>query len=61
MGTGGTILTRRSIMSARLAVDAALDRRGRVLSVSYGQVVTSSDSDDKTCDFGQKAVPCVAP
>lgn len=59
VGTGGTIRIRRSIMSARLPGAAPSGRRSRSGTTSFGQVVTSSEADDKTCYFNQKAVLCV--
>jgi hypothetical protein len=59
VGTGGTVLVRRSIMSARLPGVVPPTRRSRQGFTNYGQVVTSSEADDKTCFFNQEAVLCV--
>lgn len=56
---GGTIDIRRSIMSARLPGDQLSTGRRRRAPTSFGQVVTSVDSDNKTCFFNYKAVFCV--
>ncbi len=58
---GGTIDIRRSIMSARLAGNELATGRKRKASTSYGQVVTSVDTDNKTCYANIKAVLCVEP
>lgn len=60
VGTGATLLIRRSVLRARLPeVEGPAGRPARL--VSYGRVVTSGadESDDKTCYFNQKAVLCV--
>ncbi|RYB07101.1 hypothetical protein [Lichenibacterium ramalinae] len=59
VGAGGTVLVRRSVMSARLPGVMAPTRRSRSGFTNYGQVVTSSEVDDKTCFFNQTAVLCV--
>ena len=55
------IRIRRSVMSGRFVVRGSRDGRLRRIGVSYGQVVTSTDSDDKTCYFNQKATLCIDP
>ena len=59
VGPYGTILIRGSAMSVQIAGPHAMTRRYRRRHVSLGQVVTSDDSDEKTCYFGQKATLCV--
>lgn len=59
VGAEDAIRISRSFMSGRFLVRGARDGRLRRIGVSYGQVVTSSDSDDKTCYFNQKATLCV--
>jgi hypothetical protein len=56
---GSTIRIRRTMMSARFAATSQAPRRR--LTVSYGKVVVSDKTDDKTCYFNQKAVLCVEP
>ncbi len=58
---GGTIVIRRSVMSARLAADPGAPRPGRARLSRYGQVTTSNGAGDKTCYFNQRAVLCVEP
>ena len=59
VGTGGTIRIRRSLMSASLPGGGTPPGRRRAGTTSFGRVVTSSEGDDKTCYFNQKAVLCV--
>ena len=61
VGAEGVVRVRRSIMSGRFLVQRPSDGRLRRITVRYGQVVTSTDSDDKTCYFNQKATLCVDP
>lgn len=61
VGREDVVRIRRSIMSGRFLVRRPSDGRLRRVGVSYGQVVTSTDSDDKTCYFNQKATLCVDP
>ncbi len=56
---GGTIDIRRSIMSTRFVGNQLSTGRKRQASTLFGQVVTSVDSDNKTCFFNYKAVLCV--
>jgi hypothetical protein len=58
---GDAIRIRRSIMSGRLMARRPGDGRLRRVPVSYGLVVTSNDSDEKTCYFNQKATLCLDP
>ena len=58
VGTGGTILIRRQTMRVALPGDGLSGRR-HPATISYGQVIRSNDSDDKTCYFNQRAVLCV--
>ena len=58
---GGTIDVRRSIMSTRFIGDQPTMKRRRTASRSYGQVVTSVDTDTKTCYANSEAVLCVEP
>ena len=61
VGTGGTILIRRQTMRVAFPADGTAGPRRHGRSTSYGQVITSGDSDDKTCYFNQRAVLCVEP
>jgi hypothetical protein len=56
---GSVIRIRRTTMTARFAADPQAPRRG--VTASYGKVVVSDNTDDKTCYFNQKAVLCVEP
>ena len=61
VGDADLVRIRRSTMSGRFLVRRPSDGRLRRTTVSYGQVVTSTDSDDKTCYFNQKATLCFDP
>ncbi len=61
VGGEDTIRIRRSTMSGRFVARRPSDGRLRRVFVSYGQVVVSNDSDEKTCYFNQKATLCVDP
>ena len=56
---GGRIDIRRSVMSARLGGDQLSTGRKRQAATSFGQIVVSVDSDNKTCFFNYKSVLCV--
>ena len=58
---GGDVTVRRSVMSARLLGNPRLDGTRRLFRRSFGQVVASGDSDDKTCFFNREATLCVDP
>ena len=62
VGTGGTILIRRRTLRVALpGDDLSGRRRRRPATVSYGEVVTSGEADDKICYFNQRAVLCIEP
>ena len=61
VGNGGTVVIRRQTMRVALARDGLAGRRRHVRPTSYGEVITSGESDDKTCYFNQRAVLCVEP
>ena len=58
---GDVVRIRRSTMSGRFIVRRRGDPRLHRIAVSYGQIVASDDSDDKTCYFNQKATLCIDP
>ena len=57
---GSTVRIRSMIMSASPAADPAMAGRRRK-ATSFGMVVRSDSTDDKTCYFNQKAVFCIEP
>ena len=48
-------------MSGRFVARRSSDGRLSRVFASYGSVVVSDDSDDKTCYFNQRATLCVDP
>ncbi len=61
VGGEDTIRIRRGVMSGRFVARRPSDGRLRRVVASYGPVVVSNDSDDKTCYFNEKATLCVDP
>ena len=58
---GDTIRVRRSTMSARFAPRGPAEARRRRDVVSYGRIIASGGSGDKTCYYNQKATLCIDP
>ena len=58
--SGDAITITRASMIGRFVTRRPDGRPGRV-RVSYGRVVASKDSDDKTCYFNEKATLCLDP
>ena len=61
VGGEDVIRIRRSVMSGRFVARRSSDGRLSRVFASYGSVVVSDDSDDKTCYFNQRATLCVDP
>lgn len=61
VGGGDAIVIRGSTMSGRLLGRPPVQGRPIGPRAALGTVVRSSDSDDRTCWFGQKATLCLEP